>query len=155
MPATVKETTTDLRAFDQETASALLHICRMAFPHPRIDDECYEHVVNLLDAKALADPHLATLIKDSVLVLNYNAGGNWQHLDDAARLATLRAISHTTFFQTVRSEMVNSFYSNPAVWRSLGYEGPSNDKGGYDNRGFNGISWLRPDDRVPNPEPME
>ena len=34
-------------------------------------------------------------------------------------------------------------YNNPAVWRHFGYEGPSAEFGGYINRGFNDIGWLK------------
>jgi hypothetical protein len=49
----------------------------------------------------------------------------------------------TPFFQSLRSNFVPYFYSNPAIWPLFGYEGPSNDKGGYLHRGFNDIDWIK------------
>jgi hypothetical protein len=37
---------------------------------------------------------------------------------------------------------VSGLYSQPDVWPYFGYEGPSNDKGGYLHRGFDDIDWL-------------
>jgi hypothetical protein len=37
---------------------------------------------------------------------------------------------------------VVGLYSQPDIWPYFGYEGPSNDKGGYVNRGFDDIDWL-------------
>jgi hypothetical protein len=38
------------------------------------------------------------------------------------------------------------------VWPYFGYEGPSNDKGGYAHRGFDDIDWLdEAPDRRGNP----
>ena len=40
-----------------------------------------------------------------------------------------------------------TLYSDPEVWELLGYEGPSFDKGGYIDRGFDDLDWL-PDPRI-------
>jgi len=37
---------------------------------------------------------------------------------------------------------VVSLYNQHDVWTKLGYEGPSWEKGGYLERGFNDIDWL-------------
>ncbi len=45
----------------------------------------------------------------------------------------------------LRTGFIFSFYGDPVVWKFLGYEGPSNDLGGYVNRGFGDIEWLGAD----------
>jgi len=40
-----------------------------------------------------------------------------------------------------------TLYDDPEVWAVLGYEGPSLDKGGYINRGFNDLDGL-PEPRI-------
>ena len=37
---------------------------------------------------------------------------------------------------------ITGIYGNPEVWPLFGYEGPSADKGGYIDRGFDDIDWL-------------
>jgi len=37
---------------------------------------------------------------------------------------------------------VVALYDDREVWNLLGYEGPSYDKGGYLNRGFDDLDWL-------------
>ena len=46
----------------------------------------------------------------------------------------------------MRSTAVVEVYSDERTWQLVGYEGPSFDKGGYINRGFNDLDWL------PDPE---
>ena len=63
------------------------------------------------------------------------------------QLAVLEGISHTPFFQLVRSTTVTFMYSDREVWQVLGYEGESSDKGGYLHRGFDDLDWL-PEPRI-------
>jgi len=71
------------------------------------------------------------------------AGFAWTGLSEEARLQALKRVEQTPFFQRLRSDFVLYFYSNPAIWSRFGYEGPSNDQGGYLHRGFNDIDWIK------------
>jgi hypothetical protein len=75
-------------------------------------------------------------------LLNGETGHKWISLSEEARAEALRELERTRFFRTLRTEFVTWFYSNPTIWSRFGYEGPSNDKGGYVHRGFNDIDWL-------------
>jgi hypothetical protein len=57
-----------------------------------------------------------------------------------------KGIEGSDFFELVRSTAVAEVYSDQRTWQLVGYEGPSVDKGGYINRGFNDLDWL------PDPE---
>ncbi len=61
---------------------------------------------------------------------------------EADRVAILRNIESSPFFQTVRGGLVTGIYNNQAVWPLFGYEGESASKGGYLNRGFDDIDWV-------------
>ena len=61
---------------------------------------------------------------------------------EADRVAILVEIQDDAFFQTIRGGLVTGIYGNPEVWPLFGYEGPSADKGGYIDRGFDDIDWL-------------
>jgi len=47
----------------------------------------------------------------------------------------------------IKGNAVVALYNDQEVWDTLGYEGPSFDKGGYIGRGFNDLDWL-PDPRI-------
>jgi hypothetical protein len=66
----------------------------------------------------------------------------WVDLSPGYRLASLKQLEATPFFQTVRGECITGIYNNPDVWRHFGYEGPSFEFGGYIERGFNDLGWL-------------
>ena len=61
---------------------------------------------------------------------------------ESDRVALLEQIQDGPFLQTIRGGLVTGIYGNPEVWPLFGYEGPSADKGGYIDRGFDDIDWL-------------
>jgi hypothetical protein len=121
----------------------LVSIYRTMFPHSTVPDELYEHVVRRLDDKAAQDQDLLGFLSGGVDALNSKTGSAWPGLMEEARLQALKRVQETPFFQRLRSDFVLYFYSNPAIWPLFGYEGPSNDKGGYLHRGFNDIDWIK------------
>ena len=128
--------------FDSELVERLVAIYRVMFPHDGIPDEFYEHVVRKLDDQAVQNQNLPRFLSEGVEALNGQTGSAWIGLSEEARLEALKRAEQTPFFQRLRSDFVVYFYSNPAIWPLFGYEGPSNDQGGYLHRGFNDIDWL-------------
>jgi hypothetical protein len=125
-----------------ELLQQLVSICRTMFPHNGVPDEFYEHVVRKLDDKAAQNQDLPRLLSEGVEALNFQTGSSWIGLSEEARLEALKRAEQTPFFQRLRWDFVLYFYSNPAIWHRFGYEGPSNDQGGYLHRGFNDIDWI-------------
>ena len=70
------------------------------------------------------------------------AGGDFGALSDAEATAAVERIADSAFFKLVHSTTVVALYDDREVWNLLGYEGPSYDKGGYLNRGFDDLDWL-------------
>jgi hypothetical protein len=129
--------------FPAELVEQLVSVYRTMFPHDDVPDEFYEHVVRKLDDKAAQNRDLPRFFSDGIEALNDLAGCAWTSLSEEARLGALRQAEQTSFFQTLRSDFVVYFYSNPAIWPRFGYEGPCNDRGGYLHRGFNDIDWIK------------
>jgi hypothetical protein len=129
--------------FCPKLGEQLVSIYRIMFPHNGVPDEFYEHVVRKLDDQAGQNQALSGFLSDGVEALNGQAGSAWTDLSEEARLQALKLVEQTPFFQRLRSDFVLYFYSNPAIWPLFGYEGPSNDKGGYLHRGFNDIDWIK------------
>jgi len=73
---------------------------------------------------------------------NGKKGGYLSVKSAESRLAQLKAIDTTPFFQKVRGNLVTGLYNNKSAWPIFGYEGESASKGGYIHRGFNDIGWL-------------
>ena len=65
------------------------------------------------------------------------------------QLEVLEGIEGTDFFELVRSTAVVEVYADERTWQLVGYEGPSFDKGGYIDRGFNDLDWLPDPEDVP------
>jgi hypothetical protein len=129
-----------------ELVEQLVSIYRTMFPHNAVPNEFYEHVVRKLDDKAVQDQDLSCFLSDGVEALNRQSGSAWTGLSEEAKLQALKRVEQTPFFQRLRSDFLVFFYSNPAIWSRFGYEGPSNDQGGYLHRGFNDIDWIKRDE---------
>lgn len=129
-------------ALKPETMAVLIQMARDIYPHDRIADRFYAIAVKTHD-----NPEQAPMIEEGVAGLNlvalaqgfdtYLAAG-WEK----DRVAMLRLIEHTPFFQTVRAGLVTGLYNQKEVWPVFGYEGESFSQGGYIERGFNDIDWL-------------
>ena len=136
---------TSLTVLDQDSARALVAMTRAMYPHDDLPDKHYERVVAALDQKAAADDRMKTLLTEGVGFLATTTG-QWPRdfgsLSEADQITALTRLEKTPFFQAVAAEVVVNLYSQHDVWPHFGYEGPSNDKGGYVDRGFDDIDWL-------------
>jgi hypothetical protein len=117
---------------------------RAIYPHDALPDDVYARVGERLAETAREDPGTARTIEDGVSALN--GGRPFAGLSAEEQLEALKGIEGSDFFELVRSTAVVEVYSDPCTWQLVGYEGPSFDKGGYLNRGFNDLDWL------PDPE---
>jgi hypothetical protein len=110
------------------------------YPHDRLSDDVYAHVGEKLAEAAREDSGAALTIEDGVGSLN--GGRPFVEFSADEQLETLKRIEGSEFFELVRSTAVVEVYSDWRTWQLVGYEGPSFDKGGYLNRGFNDLDWL-------------
>lgn len=129
------------------TMQALIQTARDIYPHDRVPDRFYAIAVKDYDAKAATDPSTKALVEDGIAALNAAAkkahGVSYTEVGwEEDRVALLRQIEKTPFFQKLRGGLVTSLYNQKEVWPLFGYEGSSAEKGGYINRGFNDLTWL-------------
>lgn len=129
-------------ALKPETMATLVRMARDIYPHDRIGDEYYVVAVKGYDtADAAAE------IEAGIAALNAAAqGAGFASYADAGweddRVAILRGMENSPFFQKIRGGLVTGFYNQKEVWPYFGYEGESFSKGGYIDRGFDDINWL-------------
>jgi len=131
-----------------ETMVTLVKMARDLYPHDRLGDAYYAKAVEAYDGKAGADATLKQLLEQGVADLN--TASQAKHAmpyaavnEEGDRVAVLRTMETTPFFQKVRGDMVVALYNQPAVWAKFGYEGSSAEHGGYLHRGFDDIDWLK------------
>ena len=125
-----------------ETMATLIQMARDIYPHDHIVDEFYAIAVRGYDSADAAET-----VEAGIAALNTAAEalGHGRYLDapwEGERVAILRSIEDSEFFQTVRGGLVTGLYNQKAVWPLFGYEGESYSEGGYIDRGFNDIAWL-------------
>jgi hypothetical protein len=114
-------------------ATTIIAVARTMYPHDALPDEVYARVSDTL-AEASESTHV---IEEGVAAL-----AGFTERSDIERVQALREIEGSEFFELVRSTAVVEIYSDPRTWAAFGYEGPSFDKGGYLNRGFDDLDWL-------------
>ncbi|HSU05197.1 MAG TPA: gluconate 2-dehydrogenase subunit 3 family protein [Acetobacteraceae bacterium] len=129
------------------TLATLVLVARDIYPHDHVADVFYIKAVTPWDDKATKDPATKVLLEEGVMRLD--AGAQDQHgvpylqvgWEDQ-RVALLRGIEASKFFQTLRGDLLVSFYNQHDLWKKFGYEGASAEYGGYIHRGFDDIDWL-------------
>jgi hypothetical protein len=125
-----------------EQMATLVQMARDIYPHDRIPDQFYVVAVKGYDAedkKAMVADGVAALDAAAVKAGHPNyVGAGWEE----DRVAILKSVEDTPFFQTVRGGLVTGLYNQKDVWPIFGYEGESFSKGGYIERGFDDINWL-------------
>ena len=131
-------------ALEQDVAETVAALARTLYPHDALPDDVYTRVGEKLTEAACEDSGVTQTIEDGVSALN--GSQPFAELSADEQLKTLKEIEDSDFFELVRSTAVVEIYSDPRTWQLVGYEGPSFDKGGYLNRGFNDLDWL------PDPE---
>ena len=134
-------------AADATAQRALTDMVKAMFPHPSFPDGPYERCAGAILDAAEEDVRFKTQLTQGLTDLDAAGGRPFRELDPAAQLALLRGISSTEFFEGVRSRVITTLYDDREVWAILGYEGPSFDEGGYEQRGFDDLDWL-PDPRI-------
>ena len=129
-------------ALKPETMATLIQMARDIYPHDHVADEFYAIAVKGYDT-AEAAPE----VEAGIAALNAAAQGQG-HADylsvgwEKDRVAVLKAIEASPFFEKVRGGLITGLYNQKAVWPLFGYEGESFSQGGYIERGFDDINWL-------------
>ena len=132
----------EVTAISEHEMATLLQMARDIYPHDKVGDRFYAIAVKGYDTaeqKAAVTEGIAALDAAAKAAgFNDYLSTGWE--DD--RVAILRGLQDTPFFQTVRGGLVTGLYNQKEVWPIFGYEGESYSQGGYINRGFDDIDWL-------------
>jgi hypothetical protein len=142
-----------LTTLQQPQGETLLKMTRRIFPHKQLDDGPYRGVVRDIDAAAKDDSAVAKMLTDGIAALD-TGWKRFVEMTDQEQTAALKKIETTPFFQKVRSIELQSLYSNPDVWKVLGYQGPAYKFGGYLRRGFDDLAWLPNPPESASPKPV-
>jgi hypothetical protein len=128
----------ELNALTDAEGAALMAMTRTIAPHDRLEDAAYALVVKALDADASRDAAALARLRSGLASL----GAGFASADEAGRVAALKKVEPSAFFQGVRVKTLQVLYSSPMGYTYFGYEGEAFSKGGYLARGFNDLKWL-------------
>jgi hypothetical protein len=138
------------RLISDQQRRTLVDLLRVAFPHPTFPIGPYERAADAVLGKAAGDPRLLALLVQGLADVDQERAVPFSDLDTETAGAVLRGVADTAFFAGIVEVAVVALYDDDEVWELLGYEGPSYDKGGYLERGFDDLDWL-PEPRIEEP----
>ena len=127
---------------EEDISRALVQMARRLYPHDAISDEVYAQVLDDVLAATVDDESFAETLRSAEQALNSQQQADFIDLDADAQIEAMRAVEKMNFFAAIQSAVKIRVYNHPAIWRALGYEGPSYEQGGYLNRGAGEIDWL-------------
>jgi hypothetical protein len=113
-------------------------VARTIAPHDKLDDAAYATVIQAIDSDANKNESTRKMLKEGLIALGPGFAASAE--DD--RVAALKKMESSTFFQAMRLKTVQVLYSTPLAYSYFGYEGEAFSKGGYLFRGFNDLRWL-------------
>jgi hypothetical protein len=122
--------------------ATLVQMARDIYPHDRLADRYYAVAVKAHDTAEQSEMVEAGVVALDALAVGRGSPSYVETGWENDRVAMLREIETTPFFQAVRGGLVVSLYNNPEVWPLFGYQGESYSQGGYIERGFDDIDWL-------------
>lgn len=128
----------ELNALTDAEGATLMAMTRTIAPHDRLEDAAYALVVRALDGEAAHDAAALARLRSGLTSL----GAGFASADEASRVAALKQVESSAFFQGVRVKTLQVLYSSPMGYAYFGYEGEAFSKGGYLTRGFNDLKWL-------------
>ena len=145
----------ELTTLASAQGDALLQMGKVLYPHKGLPDAVYALLAKDLDGAASKDPKTAQMLGDGVAALDKAAGGSFATASDAKKLEAVKSLEGTPFFNTVRGQCISSLYNNDMAFAHFGYPGPSWEKGGYINSGFNDLKWLPDPTASASPAPYK
>lgn len=128
----------DLTAVTSAEGAALMAMVRTIAPHDKLEDAAYAMVVQAMDGDAAKDARTHKMLKEGLAAV----GPEFAASKENDRVAALKKIEPSPFFQAMRLKTVQVLYATPMAYAYFGYEGEAFSKGGYLFRGFNDLRWL-------------
>src|SRR5260370_1278714 len=128
----------DLTALTSAEGTELMAVARTIAPHDKLDDAAYAMVIRAIDSDASKDENTRKMLKGGLAAL----GPGFAATVENDRVAALKKIESSAFFQAMRLKPVQGLYATPIAYAYFGYEGEAFSKGGYLLRGFNDLRWL-------------
>ena len=144
----------ELKTLSKSDGETLMAMGRVLYPHKKLPDAVYALLAKDLDAKAAGSGDAAKLLQSGVKGLDQAAGGSFLKATAEKKLAVVKAIEGTPFFNTVRGQCVTSLYDNDMAYTVFGYPGSAWEKGGYITRGFQDLKWLPAPTAEASPPPF-
>ena len=143
----------ELKQLSKSEGETLMAMGRTLYPHKKLPDAVYALLAKDLDAKAAGSADAASMMRAGIAGLDSAAGGSFVKASPAKRLAVVKGIEGTPFFNAVRGQCVTSLYDNDMAFAVFGYPGSSWEKGGSITRGFQDLKWLPAPSAEASPPP--
>src|SRR6266849_4174352 len=99
----------DLTALTSSEGAQLMAMARTIAPHDKLDDAAYAMVIQAIDREAGKDESVRKMVKDGIAALGPGFAATAEH----DRVAALKKIELSAFFQAMRLKTVQVLYATP------------------------------------------
>jgi hypothetical protein len=123
-----------------EQMAKLERVVWLLFPVNGLDSGPYQRTAAGIVQSASANPERFEMLKLGLDELDGN--GAFMKQSESVQTDKLRRMEQGAFFQFLLMETRSRFWDDREVWKRIGYEGSSLEKGGYINHGLADIDWL-------------
>lgn len=127
--------------FDETMEALLAALAGTLFPHAFLSEQQRLRGVSLLADRAADDAELLAQVRELLAGLP----ADFATLGQAQRETALRRSPNGAALLALRGAAVSAIYQDPAVWKAIGYPGPSAPFGGYTGPELADIDWLLED----------
>ena len=117
----------------------LTRLIQRLLPLDQVDTDISAEIAQGLIKSSHSDPVLIEALSDALEALRAR---EWLAQSEADQVKQLGALETESWFFLVSSRVNAMFFEHKKVWSRIGYDGPSLEKGGYKDNGFDNISWL-------------
>ena len=119
----------------------LARIAQLLYPHD-VPDSVYTEIIESVLTTAASNPQLKNSLDSALSELDAATAGDFLSAGENLQLIAMNGFEEEAWFTTIQAQVLALVYNNPAIWKHIGYPGPSVQNGGYKDRGFNDIDWL-------------
>jgi len=104
--------------------------------------EPYQRIVIGMAESAAKQPDQLAMIAAGIGQLDVLGNKTWLERSEEEQIGALNKIESEAFFQWALRTTTSQLFQDRGLWKLIGYEGSSLEKGGYTNHGLNDIDWL-------------
>lgn len=101
---------------DDGERRTLLAVARTVFPHKHVDDSVYMRAIAQVEQRCQRHVSLGEVMKRGLASLEWTCGDSFATASEPTRVAALKAMQQSRFFEAAYREILEALYGPPEMW---------------------------------------